>query len=151
MREIKALKEMRLYSLKALCRGKKVGFVPTMGALHEGHLALVAEAKKRADAVVVSIFVNPIQFGPGEDFSRYPRELKRDKKLLSNFDVDVIFFPEASEMFPKGFKTFVEVEGLSKIMCGQSRPAHFLGVTTVMAKLLNAVRPDIAFFGEKDF
>lgn len=151
MREIKDLREMRLYSQKAKCHGKKVGFVPTMGALHEGHLSLVAEARKRSDVVVVSIFVNPIQFGPGEDYLRYPRNLRKDKKLLRDLSVDVIFLPEASEMFPEGFKTYVEVEGISKKLCGRSRPGHFRGVTTVVNKLLNIICPDIAFFGEKDY
>lgn len=151
MREISGLGEMHIYSLKAKAHGKTVGFVPTMGALHEGHLSLVAEARKRSEVVVVSIFVNPIQFGPSEDFSRYPRNLRRDKKLLKNFDVDVLFRPEASAVFPDGFRTFVEVEGISKRMCGRSRPTHFRGVTTILAKLFNIVSPDIAFFGEKDF
>jgi pantoate--beta-alanine ligase len=151
MREIKDPKEMYLYSRKAKSHGKKVGFVPTMGALHEGHLSLVEEAKKRADTVVVSIFVNPIQFGPSEDLARYPRNLGSDKKLLRHFDVDVLFMPEARTMYPEGFKTFVEVEGLSRKLCGRSRPTHFRGVTTVVAKLFNMVCPDIAFFGEKDY
>jgi pantoate--beta-alanine ligase len=151
MREIKDRREMLLFSQKAKCHGKKVGFVPTMGALHEGHLSLVAEARKRSDVVVVSIFVNPIQFGPSEDYLRYPRNLRKDKKLLRDLNVDVLFSPEASEMFPDGFKTFVEVEMLSKKLCGRARPAHFRGVTTVVAKLFNIVCPDIAFFGEKDY
>lgn len=151
MREIKNSREMRLYSAKAGAHGKKISFVPTMGALHEGHLSLIAEARNKSGVVVVSIFVNPIQFGPGDDFSRYPRNLSRDKKLLKNLDIDVLFLPEASELFPDGFKTFVEVEGLSKKLCGRSRPTHFRGVTTILAKLFNIVRPDIVFFGEKDF
>jgi len=151
MREIRRLPEMYLFAQKAKSHGKKIGLVPTMGALHEGHLSLVAEAKKRAEVVVVSIFINPIQFGPGEDFTHYPRGLKKDKKLLKNFEVDVLFLPEASAMFPKGFKTYVEVEGLSKKMCGRSRPAHFRGVATVVAKLLNTACPDLVFFGQKDY
>lgn len=151
MREIRDIKEMRSYSLKMKGRGKTIGFVPTMGYLHEGHLSLVEAARKKADIVVVSIFVNPIQFGPREDFSRYPRDLKRDKKLLKNFDIDVLFLPETSQMFPEGYKTYVEVEELSKKMCGRSRPTHFRGVTTVVAKLFYIVHPDYAFFGEKDF
>lgn len=151
MREIKQLREMYLYSLKAKSHGKKIGFVPTMGALHEGHLSLVAEAKKRCDIVVVSIFVNPIQFAPGEDFAGYPRNLRQDKKLLKNFAVDVLFLPPADKMFPPGFKTFVEVEALSKKMCGRSRPTHFRGVATVVTKLFNLVNPDLVFFGEKDY
>jgi pantoate--beta-alanine ligase len=151
MREIKKLREMYLYSLKAKSHGKKVGLVPTMGALHEGHLSLVEEAKKKCDIVVASIFVNPLQFAPSEDLARYPRNLKRDKNLLKNFAVDILFLPNAAQMFPAGFQTFVEVDALSKKMCGRSRPAHFRGVTTVVAKLFNIVNPDAAFFGEKDY
>lgn len=151
MRVIKDINEMRVYALKVKGHGKSIGFVPTMGYLHEGHLSLVEAARKKSDIVVVSIFVNPLQFGPREDFARYPRKLARDKKLLKNFDVDVLFLPEASKMFPREYKTYVEVEGLSKKMCGRSRPAHFRGVTTIVAKLFNIVCPDMAFFGEKDF
>ncbi len=151
MREIKDLPEMRIYSQKARAHGKRVGFVPTMGALHEGHLSLMAAAKQKADAAVVSIFVNPIQFGPSEDYARYPRNLRKDKKLLKDMGVDILFLPETSDVFPAGFKTFVEVEALSKKLCGRTRPAHFRGVATVVAKLLNIVNPDFAFFGEKDF
>ncbi|MEE8637991.1 MAG: pantoate--beta-alanine ligase [Candidatus Margulisiibacteriota bacterium] len=151
MRVIKDLKEMHSYSAKMKRRGKRIGFVPSMGYLHEGHLSLVEAARKKADVVVVSIFVNPTQFGPGEDLARYPRDLTRDKKLLRNFEVDVLFLPEANKIYPKGYKTYVEVEGPSKIMCGRSRPTHFRGVTTVVAKFFNIVSPDYAFFGEKDF
>jgi len=151
MREIKGRHEMHLFALKSKSHGKKVGFVPTMGALHEGHLALVAEARKRSDVVVVSIFVNPIQFAPSDDLDRYPRNLKKDKKLLKGFDVDALFTPAVGEMFPEGFKTYVEVEGLANKMCGRTRPHHFRGVTTVVAKLLSIVYPDLAFFGEKDY
>lgn len=142
---------MQIYAQKAKSHGKSIGFVPTMGALHEGHLSLVEEARKRADVVVVSVFVNPIQFGPSDDFARYPRNLNRDRKLLKNFEVEVLFLPEASELYPEGFKTYVEAEGLSKKMCGRSRPAHFRGVATAVTKLFNIVCPDIAFFGEKDY
>jgi pantoate--beta-alanine ligase len=151
MREIHNLKEIRLFSQRAKCHGRKIGLVPTMGALHEGHLSLVAEAKKRSDVVIVSIFVNPIQFGPGEDYARYPRDLRRDKKLLKEVGIDALFVPRASDLFPEGFKTFVEVEGLSKKMCGHSRPTHFRGVATMVAKLFNLIIPDLAFFGEKDY
>ncbi|NQT29155.1 MAG: pantoate--beta-alanine ligase, partial [Candidatus Saganbacteria bacterium] len=137
IRTIKTIKEMRAYAEKASQRGKTIGFVPTMGHLHEGHLSLVEEAKKSADLVVVSIFVNPIQFGPGEDYSRYPRNIRQDKKLLSNFHIDVLFLPEASDLFPKDYKAYVEVEGLSKKLCGRTRPTHFRGVTTILAKLFN--------------
>jgi pantoate--beta-alanine ligase len=151
MREIKQPSEMYLYSLKAKSHGKKVGFVPTMGALHEGHLSLVAEARKKCDIVVVSIFVNPLQFAPSEDFASYPRNVRRDKKLLKNFGIDILFLPEADKLFPEGFKTFVEVDALSKKMCGRSRPTHFRGVTTIVTKLFNLVNPDVAYFGAKDY
>jgi pantoate--beta-alanine ligase len=142
---------MHAYSFRRKTRGKSVGLVPTMGALHEGHLSLVEKARQRADVVVVSIFINPLQFGPGEDLARYPRSLSRDKKLLKSFEVDVLFLPVAQALYPKGFSSSVEVEGLSGIMCGKARPGHFRGVTTVVAKLFNIVSPDYAFFGEKDF
>lgn len=151
MREIRSLEEMRTYSLKAKMRGKTIALVPTMGYLHEGHLSLVEEANKRADLVVVSIFVNPIQFSPGEDFKRYPRDVKRDKRHLKHFEVDVLFLPETRKVFPDGFKTYVEVDGLSKKLCGRTRPTHFRGVTTVVTKLFNQVMPDVAFFGDKDY
>ncbi|MGB9613754.1 MAG: pantoate--beta-alanine ligase [Candidatus Margulisiibacteriota bacterium] len=151
MREIRKIKEMYLFAQKAKAYGKTIGFVPTMGALHEGHLSLVAEARRRCDLVVVSIFVNPTQFGPNEDYRCYPKQLSKDKKLLKDLEVDVVFVPEAAEMYPKGFRSWVEVEGLSNKMCGRSRPGHFRGVTTVVAKLFHIVCPDIAFFGEKDF
>ncbi|MFA4844554.1 MAG: pantoate--beta-alanine ligase [Candidatus Margulisiibacteriota bacterium] len=151
MREIKEPGEMRLFSLKAKSHGKKVGFVPTMGAFHEGHLSLIAAAKKRCEVVVASVFVNPLQFSPSEDFASYPRNLRHDKKLLKSFEIDVLFTPEARAMFPEGFKTFVEVEKLAKKLCGRTRPNHFRGVTTVVTKLFNIVCPDAAFFGEKDY
>ena len=142
---------MRSFSAKTKCRGKTIGFVPTMGALHEGHLSLIAEARKQCDSVVVSIFVNPIQFGPREDLKKYPRDLKRDCRSLKAFDPDILFLPQEKEMYPKGNKSFVEVEGLSEKLCGRSRPGHFRGVATVVAKLFNIVSPDRAFFGEKDY
>jgi pantoate--beta-alanine ligase len=151
MQIIKDPKKMFSYSQKERCRGKTIALVPTMGYLHEGHLSLVEAAKRKADRVVVSIFVNPTQFGPGEDLSRYPQDLKRDQKLLKSFEVDVLFCPRASAIYPAGEKTYVEVEGLSKKLCGLSRPTHFRGVATVVAKLLNIAAPDYAFFGEKDF
>ncbi len=130
--------------------GRSIGFVPTMGFLHEGHLSLVREARKRADAVVVSIFVNPAQFGPREDFSRYPRDLARDRALLEAEGADVLFHPAAAEMYPPGYRTYVEVQGLQDGLCGRSRPGHFRGVATVVLKLFHIVRPDVAFFGAKD-
>ncbi|MFA6431262.1 MAG: pantoate--beta-alanine ligase [Candidatus Margulisiibacteriota bacterium] len=151
MREIKKAKEMFLWSQRHKNHGKTVGFVPTMGALHEGHLSLISEAKIKCDMVVVSIFVNPTQFSPAEDYNNYPRNYKNDKNTLKKMEVDVLFMPEVPEMYPPGTKTFVEVEGLSKRLCGISRPTHFRGVATVVAKLFDIVAPDIAFFGEKDY
>ncbi|MFH1576112.1 MAG: pantoate--beta-alanine ligase [Candidatus Margulisiibacteriota bacterium] len=151
MRTIKDPKEMQAYSLKMKGQGKTIGFVPTMGYLHEGHLSLVAAAKTKADIVVVSIFVNPTQFGPEEDFRSYPRDLKHDKKLLNDFAVDILFFPSAARMYPKGSQSFVDPGGLAEKMCGLSRPNHFRGVDTIVAKLFNIVQPNLAFFGEKDY
>lgn len=128
-----------------------VGFVPTMGALHEGHLSLVRQAKKENDKVVVSIFVNPLQFGRNEDFSKYPRTLERDCELLLGVGADVVFQPEPSEMYPPGFCTTVAVERLEVRLCGKLRPGHFRGVAVVVLKLLHLVSPDIAYFGQKDF
>lgn len=130
--------------------GKSIGLVPTMGYLHEGHLSLVRAAKKHVDVVVMSIFVNPIQFGACEDFEKYPRDFKRDEGLATSAGVDIIFAPRAEEMYPEDYATYVNVEGLTETMCGQSRPGHFKGVTTVVAKLFDIVRPDIAYFGQKD-
>lgn len=129
---------------------KTVGLVPTMGALHQGHLSLVREARRMCDVVVVSVFVNPAQFGPGEDFEHYPRDLTKDTALLTDYNVDYIFAPTVEEIYPKGFSTYVNVEGLSDPLEGTSRPGHFRGVATVVTILLNTVRPDFAFFGQKD-
>jgi len=129
---------------------RTIGFVPTMGALHAGHLSLVREARVRCDVVVVSVFVNPAQFGPKEDFTSYPRDLTRDSALLAESKVDYVFAPAVAEIYPKGFSTYVTVEGLSEGLEGAARPGHFRGVTTVVALLLNIIRPDFAFFGQKD-
>jgi pantoate--beta-alanine ligase len=129
---------------------RTVGLVPTMGALHEGHLSLVREARRMCDVVVVSVFVNPAQFGPGEDFEHYPRDLTKDTALLTDYNVDYIFAPPVEEIYPKGFSTYVNVEGISEQLEGASRPGHFRGVATVVTILLNTVRPDFAFFGQKD-
>ena len=129
---------------------RTIGLVPTMGALHEGHLSLVREARRMCDVVVVSVFVNPTQFGPSEDYEDYPRDLTKDTALLTDYNVDYIFAPAAEEIYPKDFSTYVNVGGLSKLLEGESRPGHFRGVATVVAILLNTVRPDFAFFGQKD-
>jgi pantoate--beta-alanine ligase len=129
---------------------KTIGLVPTMGALHDGHLSLVREARRMCDVVVISVFVNPTQFGPGEDFEHYPRDLTKDAAMLTDYNVDFIFAPTREEIYPKGFATYVTVEGLSDQLEGASRPGHFRGVATVVTILLNTVRPDFAFFGQKD-
>lgn len=129
---------------------KTIGLVPTMGALHEGHLSLVREARQMCDIVIVSIFVNPTQFGKGEDFDRYPRDLTSDIALLTDYNVDYVFSPSTEEIYPPGFSTYVYVEGLSEMLEGAARPGHFRGVSTVVAILLNTVRPDFVFFGQKD-
>ena len=131
-------------------RGGRLGLVPTMGALHEGHLSLIRAAKAKSDVVASSIFVNPTQFGPNEDFSRYPRDLEKDLALLERDGVDLVFVPSVEEMYPQQSVTWVAVEGLSDRLCGKSRPGHFRGVATVVAKLFNIVEPDLAFFGQKD-
>ena len=130
--------------------GKSVGFVPTMGALHAGHAALIRAARELCDFVAVSIFVNPTQFGPKEDLGRYPRTLEADRRLCAAVGADVVFFPSADEIYPPGFDTWVEVHGLDRTLCGPSRPGHFRGVTTVVLKLFNIVAPDVAWFGQKD-
>ncbi|HUE83844.1 MAG TPA: pantoate--beta-alanine ligase [Pyrinomonadaceae bacterium] len=129
---------------------RTIGLVPTMGALHEGHLSLVREARRMCDVVVVSVFVNPAQFAPGEDYENYPRDLTNDTALLTDYNVDYIFAPPVEEMYPRGFSTYVTVEGMSDQLEGASRPGHFRGVATVVTVLLNVVRPDFAYFGQKD-
>jgi pantoate--beta-alanine ligase len=131
-------------------RGETVALVPTMGALHEGHLSLIRAARVENDVVVVSAFVNPMQFGPREDLERYPRDLGRDRRLCEGAGVDLLFSPTAEEMYPRGFSTWVEVEGLTDGLCGRHRPGHFRGVCTVVTKLFNICSPDRAYFGEKD-
>jgi pantoate--beta-alanine ligase len=144
------IEEARALTRDAQKARKRRGLVPTMGALHEGHLSLVRAAKQRTDFVAVSIFVNPLQFGPTEDFSKYPRSFERDRDLLQNEGVDLIFAPSVSEMYPQQGVTYVNVDGLSERLDGKSRPGHFRGVTTVVAKLLHILEPDAAFFGQKD-
>ncbi|HNX02963.1 MAG TPA: pantoate--beta-alanine ligase [Candidatus Cloacimonas sp.] len=132
-------------------RGKKIGFVPTMGYFHQGHLSLVAEANRQCDTTVVSIFVNPSQFGPNEDFTSYPRDLQRDLELLKKYRVDYVFHPSPQQIYPEPYRTWVNVEGLSSILCGASRPGHFRGVATIILKLTNLIKPNLMFMGEKDF
>jgi pantoate--beta-alanine ligase len=150
MKICKTIGEMRAASRTARQSRKRLGFVPTMGALHEGHLSLVRAAKAKCDVVAVSIFVNPLQFGPSEDLAKYPRTFERDRVLLENEAVDILFAPTPEEMYSTGAVTYVTVEGLSEKLCGKSRPGHFRGVTTVVAKLFHIVEPDAAFFGQKD-
>ena len=130
--------------------GKSIGFVPTMGYLHDGHMSLMKTARSHTDTVVLSIFVNPLQFAPSEDFDKYPRDLPRDEDMARRAGVDIIFYPKKEEMYPEGYCTYVEVNGLTEGLCGASRPGHFKGVTTVVAKLFSIVRPDMAYFGQKD-
>ncbi|GAA4659797.1 pantoate--beta-alanine ligase [Bartonella pachyuromydis] len=151
MQILKTITEMRQYIAKERRLGSSIGLVPTMGALHEGHLALVEKARAMCDRNVVSIFVNPKQFGPHEDFDQYPRDLQGDCALLQKAGVDYVFAPSTDEMWPMGNDTIVKVEKLSRILIGRLRPGHFCGVTSVVAKLFNIVQPDKAFFGEKDF
>jgi len=144
--------DMRAYLAEARARGERIGFVPTMGFLHKGHLALIRSAREdpEVDRVVVSIFVNPLQFGPREDYRTYPRDLKRDEELCRSGGTDALFIPPVEEMYPEGFATYVEVTGITELLCGRSRPGHFRGVATVVAKLFNIVQPDCAYFGIKD-
>jgi pantoate--beta-alanine ligase len=150
MEVISKTNKLKAVLRKARCASLKIGFVPTMGALHAGHLALVQRAREAADLVLVSIFINPTQFGPNEDFEKYPRNLSHDVELLTRLGVDYVFAPGPEEIYPKGFDTFVEVKELSQPLCGETRPGHFRGVATVVAKLFSIVQPTIAFFGQKD-
>ncbi len=148
---IETINELRNYLEEHRKTGKTIGFVPTMGFLHEGHLSLIRAAKAENDVVVVSDFVNPTQFAPNEDFESYPRNIEQDEKMAMEAGADVIFFPSVVEMYPNGSSTFVEVEGeTTKILCGKSRPSHFKGVTTVVNILFNIVQPNKAYFGQKD-
>jgi len=142
--------EMRRACRSARQSGRRLGLVPTMGALHEGHLSLVRSARASCDVVAVSIFVNPTQFGPNEDLAKYPRSFERDREMLEQEGVDLLFVPSVEEMYPVGAATWVTVEGLSGKLDGRTRPTHFRGVTTVVAKLFHIVEPDVAFFGQKD-
>lgn len=151
MRIIKYIADMQDWSEAERRQGRRIALVPTMGFLHEGHLSLVREGKQSGDRLVVSIFVNPKQFDPREDFATYPRDFERDRKLLEREGTDILFYPTIEEIYPEGYQTHVEVEKLSVPLCGAFRPGHFRGVTTVVAKLFNIVRPHIAVFGCKDY
>jgi len=150
MKVAETIESVRNHIKAAHAKGKKIGFVPTMGALHIGHISLIEEAKKQADYVVVSIFVNPTQFGPGEDFEKYPRPLEKDLDICDKYGVDLVFAPTPQEMYSSRNLTWVTVEKLTETLCGRFRPGHFQGVTTVCAKLFNIVQPEVAFFGQKD-
>jgi len=151
MRLIRSIRTMQNSALALKRRGKKIAFVPTMGYLHEGHLSLMRTARRKGDVLVVSIFVNPAQFGPREDFSRYPRNLRRDLALCRRAGADVVFAPAAKSMYPEGYSAYVEETRLSRGLCGARRPGHFRGVATVVLKLFAIVQPDLAVFGLKDF
>jgi pantoate--beta-alanine ligase len=151
MRVIKNFHEMRDWSEAERRAGRRIVLVPTMGALHEGHLSLVREGKKSGERLVASLFVNPAQFGPNEDLAAYPRDFERDREMLEKEKVDILFHPSAAEMYPAGYQTYVDVEKLGPLLCGEFRPGHFRGVATVVAKLFNIVRPHAAIFGEKDY
>jgi len=151
MRVVRTIADLRALLRPLREEGKRIGFVPTMGFLHEGHGALIRQSAARCDATVVSIFVNPTQFGPSEDLANYPRDLERDQNLCLESEATVLFLPEVAEIYPTGFQTHVEPGRLADPLCGRFRPGHFRGVATVVAKLFNMVQPDLAFFGQKDF
>lgn len=151
METITDIQTMQALGAEARREGKRISFVPTMGYLHDGHLSLLREGRQRGGLLVLSIFVNPTQFGRGEDLDAYPRDLARDAELARSAGVDLIFAPEARDMYPAGYSSYVDVEGLTANLCGASRPGHFRGVTTVVCKLFNIVQPHVAFFGRKDF
>jgi pantoate--beta-alanine ligase len=150
MQVIVTAQAMQDWSHAARGAGKRIGLVPTMGALHRGHLSLIERARAECGAVAMSIYVNPLQFGPGEDFRTYPRDPEKDAALADSAGCDLLFVPPDKEIHPPGHRTFVEVQGMQDVLCGRSRPGHFRGVATVVAKLFTIVRPDVAFFGEKD-
>jgi pantoate--beta-alanine ligase len=150
MQIVKSIGEMQDTSERFRREGKTIAVVPTMGYLHRGHASLIERARSRTDVVITTIFVNPAQFAPNEDFSRYPRDFNRDTSIAANAGTDIIFYPDASDMYPKEFKSYVEVEGVSRILEGEFRPIHFRGVTTVVAKLFHITKPHAAVFGQKD-
>jgi pantoate--beta-alanine ligase len=151
MELITSLADMQTRCLAERERGRRIAFVPTMGYLHEGHATLLREGRRRGELLVLSIFVNPTQFGPNEDLDVYPRDLQQDLAVARECGVDLVWTPTPAHVYPKGYATFVNVEGLSEVLCGASRPGHFRGVTTVVCKLFNVVQPHVALFGEKDF
>lgn len=150
MRMIETISDMKAIIRTQKKEGKTIGFVPTMGYLHEGHMSLVKASLHDNDFTIMSIFVNPTQFGPNEDFSKYPRDLSRDFAMAEEAGVDVVFAPANTEMYPEDYKTFVDVDGITEVLCGKSRPGHFKGVTTIVSKLFHIVEPDHAYFGKKD-
>jgi pantoate--beta-alanine ligase len=150
MKTIKDIKKMQAICSRLKTESKTIGFIPTMGYLHEGHLSLLSRAVKDCDVSVLSIYVNPAQFGPKEDFKKYPRDIEHDLKLCRKNKADYVFIPENEQVYPQGYSTYVQVDGLTDVLCGRSRPGHFKGVTTVVNKLFNIVMPDIAYFGQKD-
>ena len=149
MRIVKTIKQLRQILDEARRKGQKIGFVPTMGYFHEGHLSLMRRAKKECDICVVSIYVNPKQFGPKEDLSRYPRDIKRDATMIKKENVDILFIPSDNVVYPNCYLTYIDVEKISNTLCGKYRPGHFKGVATVVAKLLNMVQPDVMYLGAK--
>lgn len=151
MKQFKDIKEMRRYTKEMRAKGAIVALVPTMGCLHAGHRELISAARRAADVVILSIFVNPMQFGPHEDFQAYPRNLEEDLKIAQSAGVDAVYLPDITQMYPQGFQTFVTVEELTKGLCGEVRPGHFRGVTTVVLKLFNVTGPHKAVFGLKDY
>lgn len=150
MKVIRTISEMKAWARETHSAGLTIGFVPTMGYLHEGHLSLIRQAKKQSDRLVVSIYVNPTQFGPNEDWNKYPRDFKRDQHLCEQEGVDLVFYPDDRQMYNPNHRTYIVTEELASVLCGRSRPNHFRGVTTVVAKLFHIVQPDVAVFGQKD-
>jgi pantoate--beta-alanine ligase len=150
VQKITSIESIRTAVQELRTQGGFIGFVPTMGALHEGHLSLVRKAKKENTTVIVTIFVNPSQFGPHEDYERYPRDIEKDTALVQQAGGDIIYAPDAKEMYPAGYSSYVTVEGISSVLEGKFRPTHFKGVATIVAKLFNIVQPDVAYFGQKD-
>ncbi len=150
MKIIRSISEMQQTAEALRREGQRIGFVPTMGYLHEGHLSLLRKAKNLSDATVLSIFVNPTQFAPNEDLERYPRDFERDEHLARQEGCDLLFYPSEGEMYPKPYRTFVTVDEITRVLCGKSRPTHFRGVTTVVTKLFHIVKPHLAVFGQKD-